>query len=292
MRSQNCTLRERTEAKMSALRATDPTNVEEMWRQIANLDCACFESFIDSASLRESSYDGHRVTAGDIGAQTGAGLETSNEHGVINKGNGFSETMHNGRAQQGKNEREDRMGEGSLSLEDRASQKEEKAKPINLSLHEINLADASMPSFRDDFAISFLSSSSLLSDESSIGQSKTGSSVVSQAAGEGLGSTVMMAEPAFSGPGGPPPGYFAALAADDANKSGLAKLNGGKFDDAVIDFERAVMLNPLNPEYVENLSKANAGKAIKDSQRARQQQEDSQLYDPRKMTSERRATYE
>ena len=301
---QNCALRETRGSNMSALETANPPDVERVWHQIVSLDAACFESAVDSASLGGSSFDGYKGRAGDVGAQTGTGLKAPNENGAIGQSDGFSEPLHDRGARSAKNGKVEGVENRPLSLKDGVPQKEDKPKPKNSSLLETGLADASMPLFRSEFATSLLTSpyldplqSHLGLDESSIGQSKTGSLVASKASGGGgsrmggQGAVAMFAGPAFSGPGGPPPGYFAALAADDANKSGLAKSGGGNFGDAVIDFERAVALNPLNPEYAENLSRANAGKAATESQLVKRQQEDAQVCNPKQMAPARIATY-
>jgi tetratricopeptide (TPR) repeat protein len=71
---------------------------------------------------------------------------------------------------------------------------------------------------------------------------------------------------------GRPADVGALLQAKDANQSGIAEAASGRFDDAVADFERAKELDPLNPEYEDNRSKAMTGVSSENAEGERRRQ--------------------
>ena len=166
--------------------------------------------------------------------------------------------------------------------QDGAPRPEEKAARLQWSEYSLAFSEVSLPSLRAeffdginlrraDFAVQYLA----IEGESEKGI--TGSLLKPRAGGAGggiLSGGGAVYGPAAGGFSGPPPGYFAALAAHDANQSGLAKLAAAKPDQAAIDFERAQALNPLNPEYGENLSKARAEEAAQRLSAAEQKERD------------------
>ena len=172
----------------------------------------------------------------------------------------------------GANQAERAAGHEGLSP---SEEKGEPRRPGGLSDRRFALCEASMPSFRAEFAEGVLlrfSADPVVQYLIHEGEGERGIAVsllkTAKPGGGGIGGGgggVSYAPSFAPGPSGPPPGYFSALAAHDANQSGLKKLAGQKPEQAAADFEHALGLNPLNPEYAENLSKARAEEATQKS---------------------------